>query len=79
MLSTMSTLDEQMAYIEFRAMSENMKPFELVRQLIETLDSYDPQGDATWPMRTIRDFMLDYMRALSMRYKAMQGTEKIQL
>ena len=38
--------------------------------IIEVLGTYDAEGDASWPMRTIRDYMLDYMRALSMLFEA---------
>ena len=72
-------MEQKLTFIERRAMNDNMKPHELVRQLIETINSYEPKGDCTWPMRTVRDFMLDYMRALGMRYSAMRGDEKVQL
>ena len=78
-LLSMACMEQKLTFIERRAMNDNMKPHELVRQLIETINSYEPKGDCTWPMRTVRDFMLDYMRALGMRYSAMRGDEKVQL
>ena len=42
--------------------------------IIEVLGTYDrmrmAEGDASWPMRTMRDYMLDYMKALSMLLEA---------
>ena len=75
-LTTMSQLDEKLTYIERRAMNDNMKPAELVRQIGIVLDTYMPRGDPCWLMRTIREAMLAFFRALSMRYQTMNATEK---
>ena len=72
----MSQIEEKLTHIERRAMNDNMKPAELVRQIGIVLDTYNPEGDPAWLMRTIREHMLDFMRALSMRYHLMSATEK---
>ena len=68
-----------MTYIERRTMNDNMKPAELVRQIGIVLGTYMPRGDPCWLMRTIREAMLAFFRALSMRYHFMNATEKYML
>ena len=60
-------------------MHENMKPHEVVRQICDVFSSFQPDGDGSWPLRTIRDFVLDYNRALSTRYTGMSATERSML
>ena len=67
---------EKLSFIERRLMAENMKPHECVRQLVEVFTTFKQDGDPTWPLRSIRDIILEYMRSLSMRYPAMTAYEK---
>ena len=60
-------------------MDDNMKPAELVRQIGIVFYTYMPRGDPCWLMRTIREAMLAFFRALSMRYHFMNATEKYML
>ena len=60
-------------------MHENMKPHELVRQICLVFSDFDPEGDSSWPLRQIRDFVLDYNRALSTRYHGMSEIERSML
>ena len=69
----------KLSFIERRSMNENMKPHEAMRQIMNVFDSFDPEGDATWPLRSIRDIILDYLRALSLRYTTMSVEEKVKL
>ena len=76
----MANLEAKLTYLERRAMNDNMKPHELVRQIQVVLDTFDTEGDPRWPMRHIRLFALDYMRSLSSRYGGiMGGTEKVMM
>ena len=72
-------MEMRLTHIERRAMNDNMKPHELVRQLMTVFWEFDPSGDASWPLRSIRDLILDYMRALSARYREMSVQEKAML
>ena len=71
--------ETKLAFNERRLMSDNMKPHEAVRQVCALSDEYAVSGDADWPLRQIRDHLLDFSRALCMRYKGMSGTEKAHL
>ena len=75
----MAHIQENLTHIERRAMNDNMKPAELVRQVGQVFVNYRPGGDPSWPMRQIRGYMLDYMRAVSMRNTRMTSSEKIML
>ena len=68
-----------MSYTERRVMNENIKPHEAVRQVHQFLSDFEVSGDATWPLRNVRDLVLDYFRALSLRYSKMSGNEKAPL
>ena len=39
-------------HMEMRLMKENMKPHELVRQLMRILHDFDVEGDGSWPLRS---------------------------
>ena len=49
---------------EIRLMLSNMKPHELIRMVMIALGDFEPRGDLYWPLRKIRDYVLDYMRCL---------------
>ena len=38
--------------LEGRAMNENIKPHEVVRQIVNILTDFHPKGDASWPLRS---------------------------
>ena len=79
LLNTMTQMQEKLTHIERRAMNDNMKPAELVRQVGQVIVNYRPEKDQSWPMRQIRGYMLDYMRAVSMRNSRMDTSEKIMM
>ena len=39
-------------HMEMRLMNDNMKPHELVRQLVRILDEFNVEGDGSWPLRS---------------------------
>ena len=55
-------------HIEKRLMFHNVKPSEIIRQLEMVWDQFMPNGDPTWPLRTVRQLELDYVRTLSQKY-----------
>ena len=71
-------LQKRTAFIEKRAMNENMLPHEALRMLDRVLHEFQPGGDASWPLRHFRDITLAYFRALSVKYR-MELPEKIGL
>ena len=40
------------AHMEMRLMNDNMKPHELVRQLVRICDDFSVEGDGSWPLRS---------------------------
>ena len=72
-------LSKTLAHAELRHMYNNCLPHETIRQILSILDGYDPAGDVTWVMRSLRDQLLTYIRSLSIRYPHMQADEKIRL
>ena len=62
--------------VSAETMHDNMKPHELMRQICEVLHSFDPKGDPIWPLRQIRNFVLDYNRAMSRMRQIKQGYEQ---
>ena len=68
-----------MANAERRHMSNNILPHEVIRQIQIILDSFDFWGDITWPLRSMRDWLLVYIRSLSIRYPRMKIDEKFRL
>ena len=71
-------LQKRTAFIEKRAMNENMLPHEALRMLDRVLHEFQPGGDASWPLRQFRDITLAYFRALSVKYR-MALLEKVYL
>ena len=43
----------KISFIERRALNDNMRPHELVRQISEVFHSFKPSGDGSWPLRTM--------------------------
>ena len=76
---TLEFLRTKLSFIERRSMNENMKPHEAVRQVMEILNSFQPEMDCQWPLRQIRDVCLDYLRALSLRFPSMVPEERSML
>ena len=72
------TMKNKLFYIERRAMDGNLRAFEAVRQVIGFLDDWKPEKDPTWVLRSCRDVMIDYLRALS-KYTGMKCSEKSNL
>ena len=68
---------EKLTYLEYRHMSENLKPHEAVRRLHEMFTTFKPKGDPSWPMRTLRDVLCDLDRTYSLRYRAMSDQERV--
>ena len=64
---------------EVRLMLSNMKPHELIRMIMIALSDFEPRGDLYWPLRKIRDYVLDYLRCLSEKYPGMKALEKSHL
>ena len=62
-------IQKRTAFIEKRAMNENMLPHEALRMLDSKLHEFRPGGDASWPLRQFRDITLAYFRALSVKYR----------
>ena len=75
---TYEVMKNKLFYIERRAMERNLKAFEAVRQVIGFLDDWKPEKDPTWVLRSCRDVMIDYLRALS-KYTGMKCSEKSNL
>ena len=49
---TLESLSYRTAHVEARAMNENIKPHEVVRQIVKILTDFNPDGDGTWPLRS---------------------------
>ena len=52
LLQAIEDLGFRNAHIEMRAMNDNIKPHEFVRQLIRICDEFDVNGDGSWPLRS---------------------------
>ena len=66
----------RLRFIERRAMSDNIKPHEALRLIMTVMEEFDPNSDGSWPLRSIRDIILDLMRALSARYAPTMSLEE---
>ena len=62
--------------LEQRSIVESVRLGNIVKKIQQTLSTFDPAGDAHWPLRKIREFVLDYMRCLSTRHPNMYVKEK---
>ena len=60
-------MSSKLTFIERREMSLNTKPFESVRVVSDCILSFNPQSDATWPLRQMRDHLLDLRCRLRLR------------
>ena len=74
----MSAFDK-LNYIERRTMGDNMHPYEFVRQVMITFGAFNLGGDASWPLRTIYDIAIGYVRSLSAKYHRMTDDEQVYL
>ena len=80
MLAAVEDLAKRVAFIEKRAMNENMLPHEALRMFDNALHEFQAGGDASWPLRQFRDITLSYFRALSVKYAdKLEEKEKIAL
>ena len=61
-------LMKRTAFIEKRAMNENMLPHEALRMFDKSMQEFQTTSDASWPLRQFRDITLAYFRALSVKY-----------
>ena len=52
--------ETKVAFNERRLMSDNIKPHEAARQVWIVFDEFDVSGDPYWPLRHIRDTVLDF-------------------
>ena len=68
MMEAVEDVAKRAAFIEKRAMNENMLPHEALRMYDNVLHEFNPMGDVSWPLRQFRDITLSYFRALSVRY-----------
>ena len=69
-------MESTVSCIERRTMHHGISPVEVVRQLIEIWETYEPIEDPTWPLGLMRDILIDYFRGLSLRYKNMSPLER---
>ena len=51
LLKTLEEMDWR-STLERRANNENIKPHKFVRQIVNILTDFHPQGDASWPLRS---------------------------
>ena len=65
----------KLSHIESRSMNMNFKPHEVVRQIQQVHDGFNPKSDGSWPLRSMRDIMLDYMRVLKRTYPELSMVE----
>ena len=52
LVAAIEDLGMRNAHIEMRAMLDNMKPHEFVRQLVRICDEFSVDGDGSWPLRS---------------------------
>ena len=69
----------KLSHIEARTMGKNYKPHELIRQFQLVHANFNPESDGSWPLRSIRDMALEYMRVLKRTYGEMSMVEMTQL
>ena len=60
-------------------MKDNLKPHEYIRKVMEVFQTFEHEGDLTWPLRQIRELSVTYMRAVMMRYKNVTDVEAHEL
>ena len=53
----------------------SIKPEQVVKQLIEIWKDFDVADDPSWPVRSMKKLLLEYLRALSQNYKSMSSEE----
>ena len=74
-----ATAATKLSHIEARTMGKNFKPHELIRQFQLCHSNFNPESDGSWPLRTMRDYALDYTRVLKRTYGEMSMVEMAQL
>ena len=79
MRQLLQRVETKAAFAEANLKSDNMRPSEAIRLVRMVFEAFDVLGDEYWPLKHIREVLLDYMRALIMRYNKMSGTEKAML
>lgn len=67
-LSAMIAIRDKVAHLEKRSMLSNLMCHEFVRMAIQDFDSFQPRGDPTWLLRSLRDWATGYLRVLSKSY-----------
>ena len=79
-MEAVEDVQKRQTYIEKRAMNENMLPHDALRMIDKVLHEFQPEGDASWPLRQFRDVTLAYFRALSVKYAGiLKEKEKMSL
>ena len=58
MTEIMKNILKVLGHAERRHMSNNILPHETIRQIQIILDSFTIWGDCTWPLRSLRDWLL---------------------
>ena len=62
--------------LEQRSIVESVRPVDIVNKIQQTFSTFEVKKDAHWPLRKIREYVLDYMRCLSTRHPNMYVKEK---
>ena len=62
--------------LEQRSIVESVRPVDIVNKIQQTFSTFEVKKDAHWPLRKIREYVLDYMRCLSTRHPYMYVEEK---
>ena len=69
-------MESTVSCIERRTMYHGISPVEVVRQLIEVWETFEPIEDLTRPLGLMRDILINYRMGLSLRYKNMSPLER---
>ena len=65
----MMSMSEKMSALEMRSMLQRPLPHEVVRQMMNALESFDPEkGDRSWLLRTMSDLKVYYLRTILGEY-----------
>ena len=60
-------------------MELNFLGHEAVRQMVNAIQGYKPDGQPMWLLRTVRTICVQYVRALGVAYPGMLAEEKMNL
>ena len=69
-------MESTVSCVERRTMYHGISPVEVVRQLIEVWETFEPIEDLTRPLGLMRDILINYRMGLSLRYKNMSLLER---